>query len=271
MIFDENQKINGVNTVMKVVILAGGMQSTINNENEGIPKPMVDIGGKPLLWHIMKHFSQYGLNEFIICGGYRIDMIKEYFMDYYIYASDITVDLQNNTIEIHKKRTEDWKVTVVDTGLAASTGQRVSLIQKYIDEDEFIVTYGDCLSNIDVSELLREHKKSGKVATLAMAKPTGRNKLLPIDEEGNIRYEQAEILGAEHAWVNADCFVFDRRIFDYLERNADLETQLFVTLSEQQQVAPYKHRGFWSSIETKRDLVNVERIWNTGKAPWIKE
>ena len=117
---------------MKVVILAGGMQSTINNEYEGIPKPMVEIGGKPLLWHIMKHFSQYGFNEYIVCGGYRVDMIKEYFMDYYIYASDITIDLQNNNIEIHKKRTEDWKVTVVDTGLFASTGQRVSQIQKYI-------------------------------------------------------------------------------------------------------------------------------------------
>ncbi len=117
---------------MKVVILAGGMQSALNNEREGIPKPMVDIGGKPLLWHIMKHFSEYGLNEFIICGGYRVDMIKEYFMDYYIYASDITVDLHNNTIKVHKKCTEDWKVTVVDTGLFSSTGKRVSLIQEYI-------------------------------------------------------------------------------------------------------------------------------------------
>ncbi len=255
---------------MKVIILAGGMQSTINSENEGIPKPMVDLGGKPLLWHIMKHFSQYGLNDFIICGGYRVDMIKEYFMDYYIYASDITVDLQSNKVEIHKKRTEDWKVTIVDTGLFASTGKRVSLVRKYIDDEEFFVTYGDCLSDINLLELLREHRKNGKAATLAMAKPTGRNKLLPIDEKGNIRYDQAEGMVSEGAWVNADCFVFDRRIFDYLEENADLETQLFVALSEQQQVASYKHRGFWSSIETKRDLKNVEGLWDAKEAPWIK-
>ena len=254
---------------MKVVILAGGMQSTINSEKEGIPKPMVDIGGKPLLWHIMKHFSQYGLNEFIICGGYRVDMIKEYFMDYYIYASDITVDLQNNTIEIHKKRTEDWKVTVVDTGLSASTGQRVSLIREYIKEEEFIVTYGDCLSDINISNLITEHKKNGRIATLALAKPTGRNQLLPIDGEGNIRYEKSEMMLSSNAWVNADCFVFDKRIFTYLEENDDLEKQLFLKLSEQQQVASYKHVGFWNSIETKRDLVNVEKLWNAGEAPWI--
>lgn len=256
---------------MKVVILAGGMQSTISSEKEGIPKPMVDVGGKPLLWHIMKHFSQYGLNEFIICGGYRVDMIKEYFMDYYIYASDITVDLQNNTIEINKKRTEDWKVTVVDTGLRAATGQRVRLIQKYIDGDEFIVTYGDCLSDINVSELIEEHKRSGKIATISMAKPTGRSQLLPIDEEGHIRYEQMDTLSSETAWVNADCFVFNKQIFDYLDGNNDLEMQLLVALSECQQVAAYKHRGFWNSIETKRDLVNVENLWNAGEAPWIKE
>lgn len=256
---------------MKVVILAGGMQSTINSENEGIPKPMVDIGGKPLLWHIMKHFSQYGLSEFIICGGYRVDMIKEYFMDYYIYASDITVDLQNNTVKIHRKRTEDWKVTVVDTGLLASTGQRVSLIKDYIDEDEFIVTYGDCLSDIDISELIESHRRNGKAATLTLAKPTGRSQLLPIDEAGDICYEQMEKISLENAWINADCFVFNKQIFEYLQENDDLEKQLLVILSKKEQVAVYKHRGFWRSIETKRDLWNVESLWNEGKAPWIKE
>lgn len=256
---------------MKIVILAGGMQSTINNEYEGIPKPMVDIGGKPLLWHIMKHFSQYGLNEFIICGGYRVDMIKEYFMDYYIYASDITVDLQNNKIEIHKKRTEDWKVTVVDTGLFASTGWRVSLIRQYIDEDEFIVTYGDCLSDIDADRLILEHEQNGKLATVAMAKPTGRNKLLPIDHTGHLDYGRTENNAGENAWVNADCFVFHKKVFSYLLGNYDLEKQLFLKLSEQQALATYRHNGFWLPVETKRDLVHAENLWNAGMAPWIKE
>lgn len=254
---------------MKVVILAGGMQSTINNENEGIPKPMIDIGGKPLLWHIMKHFSQYGVNEFIICGGYKVDMIKEYFMDYYIYASDITVNLQTNEIEIHKKRTEDWKVTVVDTGLFSSTGQRVSLIQKYIDEDEFIVTYGDCLSDIDVNRLLERHHQSGKLVTVAMAKPTGRNKLLPLDTEGNLNYGQNEDESRESAWVNADCFVFNKKAFSYLQGNYDLERQLFLKLSEHQDISTYRHTGFWMPVETKRDLVNAENLWNAGLATWI--
>lgn len=256
---------------MKAVILAGGMQSTINNEREGIPKPMVDIGGRPLLWHIMKHFSQYGINEFVICGGYRVDMIKEYFMDYYIYASDITVDLLSNTIKVHKERTENWKVTVVDTGLFSSTGQRVSLVQKYIEEDEFIVTYGDCLSDIDITGLIETHKKRGKVATVTMAKPTGRNQLLPLDDLGLLNYGPSDVCKNDNAWVNADCFVFDRRVFGYLQGNYDLEKQLFLKLSSEQQLATYKHTGFWTSVETKRDLVNAENLWNAQMAPWIKE
>lgn len=255
---------------MKVVILAGGMQSTINNEYEGIPKPMVDIGGKPLLWHIMKHFAEYGLNEFIVCGGYRVDMIKEYFMDYYIYASDITVDLQTNTIEVHKEQTEDWKVTVVDTGVFSTTEQRVSLIHKYIDEENFIVTYGDCLSDINILEMIETHGMDGKIATIAMAKPIGRNQLLPIDDNGVLHYNQYGEISNETAWVNADCFIFNKRVFDYLTGNYDLEKHLFIKLSEKQQLSSYQHKGYWTAIETKRDLVAAENLWNAGMAPWIK-
>lgn len=255
---------------MKVVILAGGMQSTLNDEREGIPKPMVDIGGKPLLWHIMKYFSAYGLNEFIICGGYRVDMIKEYFMDYYIYASDITVDLQTNKIEVHKKETENWQVTVVDTGIISSTGKRVSLIQKYINEDNFIVTYGDCLSDININEMQEVHIKNGKIATMAMTKPGGRNRLLPIDEEGLLHYNHPDKVLNEMSWVNADCFIFNNQIFDYLEGNYELEQQLLIKLSEKQQLTSYQHRGYWTAIETKRDLVAAESLWNSGMAPWKK-
>lgn len=256
---------------MKVVILAGGNKSTINSEHEGIPKPMIEIGGKPLLWHIMKHFSEYGLNEFIVCGGYRIDMIKEYFMDYYIYASDITVDLQTNTVKIHKEITEDWKVTVVDTGLFTATGQRVSLIQKYISEDNFIVTSGDCLSDINMYEMVETHKKSGKIATIAITRPSGRSRLLLVDEEGMIHYYQSEKASDENAWVNADCYIFDKRVFDNLVGNYPLEKYLLLKLSEKQQISSYRHNGYWTTIETKRDLVAAENMWNANMAPWMKD
>lgn len=255
---------------MKVIILAGGMQSAISNEQEGIPKPMAELGGKPLLWHIMKHFSQYGYNDFIICGGYRVAMIKEYFMDFYIYESDITVDLSDNTVEIHKKRTEDWKVTVVDTGLFSTTGQRVNLIQKYIDEDIFLVTYGDCLSDINIHDLADAHKKSGKIATMTLAKPSGRNRLFAVAADGSLYPENRETDFSNNAWVNADCFVFDKKVFAYLQGNYDLEKQLLVSLSGKQQLGIWKHRGYWNAIETKRDLVEAENLWNAGLAPWIK-
>ena len=253
---------------VKVVILAGGMQSSINNDAEGIPKPMIDIGGKPLLWHIMKHFSQYGFTEFIVCGGYKVDTIKEYFMDFYIYESDITIDLQSNTVEIHKKKTENWKVTVVDTGLFSATGQRVSMIEKYIDGD-FIVTYGDCLSDIDISQLTEHHHREGKLATIVMAKPSGREQLLPLDAEGKIHYERTSYIENDNAWINGDCFVFSPKVFRFLTSNYDLEKQLFIQLSANDQLAAYKHDGFWLAVETRRDLSEAENLWNAGIAPWI--
>lgn len=153
---------------MKIVILAGGTRSTISSDQQGIPKPMVEIGGRPLLWHIMKSFSTYGFNEFIICGGYRVDLIKEYFMDFYIYQSDITVDLKENRVQIHRNRTEDWKVTVVDTGLYSSTGLRVAQIKNYVAEESFCVANGDCLSDINIADMLAYHVKQGKIATMAV-------------------------------------------------------------------------------------------------------
>ncbi len=256
---------------MKTVILAGGMQSILNNDREGIPKPMVPIGGKPLLWHIMKHFSEYGLNDFIVCGGYRIDMIKEYFMDFYIYQSDITVDLLHNSITVHKKKTEDWKVTVVDTGMYSATGQRVSMAQSYIDGEDFIVAYGDCLSDLDLHAMQKEHFKQGKIATLAVAKPSGRNILLPMGEEGALHFGQAKECGNEAAWIHAGCMMLKRGAFAFLQGNYDLEKQLFVKLSEKQQLASYKHRGYWTAVDTRRDLAFAENLWNAGMAPWAAQ
>ncbi|MDE6887470.1 MAG: NTP transferase domain-containing protein [Eubacterium sp.] len=254
---------------MKVVILAGGMQSALHNEREGIPKPMVEIGGKPLLWHIMKHFSKYGWNEFIICGGYRIDLMKEYFMDFYIYQSDITVNLQNNTVKVHKKKTEDWKVTVVDTGLYSSTGQRVSMIQKYIEDEELVIAYGDCLSDINMEEMYQVHKNADRLATMAVAKPSGRNCLLPVGSDGLFDFSLEQDGSLENGWVNADCFILRKEAFVYLQGNYDLEKQLIPRLSEKKQLGTYRHTGYWSAIETNRDLTEAENLWNAGIAPWI--
>lgn len=255
---------------MKVVILAGGTRSTISNEEQGIPKPMVEIGGKPLLWHIMKNFSACGFHEFIICGGYKVSMIKEYFMDFYIYQSDITVDLQNNTVQIHKNRTEDWKVTVVDTGLYSGTGMRVARIENYIDDDTFIVTNGDCLSDIDIKEMLAYHEAKGKKATMAVARPTGRNETLQIADDGRI-VRNEESRRTEQAWTNACLYILDRKVFSILNGNYSLEDLLTDNLADAGQLMTYKHNGFWTPVETYRDRVNMENMWNAGLAPWVRK
>lgn len=198
-----------------------------------------------------------------------MDTIKEYFMDFYIYESDITVDLQNNTVEIHKKKTEDWKVTVVDTGLYSATGQRVSMIERYVESD-FIVTYGDCLSDINVQQLIEHHYREGKMATLAMVKPSGREQLLPLDAEGKLHYDSASHVENDNAWTNGDCFVFSPKIFNLLIGNYDLEKQLFLQLSAKDQLVAYKHNGYWLAVETRRDLSEAENLWNAGMAPWIE-
>lgn len=260
---------------MKVVILAGGQQSTLSNKGEGIPKPMVELGGRPLLWHIMKHFSQYGLKEFVVCGGYRVDMIKDYFTDFYIYESDITVDLQQNTVEIHKKRTEDWKVTVVDTGLNASPGQRIRAVSRYLcgrgeeTDHDFLVTYGDCLSDVDAEALITAHRKAGRLVTLVMAKPQGRKQLLTIDDESLLDYDKMSPHVAEAAWVNADCFMMNEKALDYLQGSCDLESQIFRGLSASGQVTAYRHVGYWTTVETLRDLMEAERLWSAGRVPWL--
>lgn len=252
---------------MKAVILAGGNRSTISNEQEGIPKPMLEIGGKPLLWHIMKSFSAYGIKEFIICGGYKVDMIKEYFMDFYIYQSDITVDLQNNTVQIHKNRTEDWKVTVVDTGLYAATGQRVAQIQEYIDENEFIVTYGDCLSDIALDKMLARHMEENKLVTMAVARPTGRNCVLDINDRGDVRKRKEVDINIQ-AWTSAGIYIMNKKVFSFLNGNYELEQLLIDNLSDKDEITSYKHDGFWMPIETYRDRVQMENMWNAGIAPW---
>ena len=253
---------------MKLIILAGGQQSTISNEREGIPKPMAEIGGKPILWHIMKYFASFGIEDFIVCGGYKVDMLKEYFMNYYIYQSDITVDLEKNTVQIHRKRTENWRVTVLDTGLFTSTAQRVARAERYIGEEDFLVTYGDCLSDLQISDFIAVHKRLGKICTLAAARPSGRNVILSVSEEGELTRESA-LRGAD-AWTGASIYMFSPRIFHYLQGSYELDYFVKGILAEQSQVTVYRHPGFWLPAETRRDLVEMENMWNGGVAPWKK-
>lgn len=254
---------------MKVVILAGGQPSTISKDREEIPKPMALIGEMPIIWHIMKEFAEYGFREFIICGGYKVETIKDYFADFYLLNSDITVDLWQNTIEIHKKISEDWKVTIVDTGLYTATGERIAKIKPYIDQEEFIVSYGDCLSDLNVRKLVSSHHEAGKLVTMVVAKPTGRNELVTIGaDESLCKLGRDEKAGASEAWTDANIYIFNRQIFDYLSGNYSLETQLFKVLQELDQIHAYKHEGFWIPVETVRDRSEMESLWNAGIAPW---
>ena len=253
---------------MKVIILAGGSRSTISDSGEALPKPMVEVGEKPLLWHIMKQFSYFGFTDFLICGGYKVNLIKDYFMDYYIYQSDVTINLSNNNVTVHNKRTENWNVTVMDTGLYSTTGLRISQTEKYITDDMFLVTYGDCISDINISDLVSCAQKNGKLATLAVAKPTGRNSILHIDENQILESSYSTVQRSSRSWANACTYVFHRKVFRYLNGNYELDKQLLPELTERKEIAAYQHDGFWRPVETLRDKVELENLWNAGMAPW---
>lgn len=253
---------------MKAIILAGGLPSTISDVKSGIPKPMAEIGGRPLLWHIMKLYSHYGFREFIVCGGYKVNIIKEYFKDFYIYQSDITVDLASNEITIHNKRTEDWKVTVVDTGVEATTSERILQVKEYVKGEDFFVTYGDCLSDMNLAEMLKCHKERNSFITMAVAKPTGRHSFLTIGEDdvlmGSHKAKDSE---ADVAWVNASCYIFSEKALDSLS-GEELNEVYMKKMAEKEPVHIYRHEGFWRPVETMRDSVALENMWEAMKAPW---
>lgn len=254
---------------MKVVILAGGQPSSISEKQYGIPKPMAEIGGKPLLWHIMKLFAHYGLTDFIICAGYKSSVIKQYFLNYYIYKSDITVDLAKNNVTIHKIETEPWTVTVLDTGINATTAERVKKVEPYIDDDNFIVYYGDCISDIDIHSLIELHNKSGHIMTATVAKPTGRNTIINVGDSAEINSDLFSTQNIHNAWVNACTMVVNKRIFE--DRNnfkGQFETDTLNKLAKLHEVTAYHHDGFWCPIETTRDRDNMQSLWDTGSAPW---
>lgn len=254
---------------MKVVLLAGGFGSRISEESHLRPKPMIEIGGMPILWHIMKTYSTYGFNEFIICAGYKQHVIKEYFADYYLHMSDITFDFANNNdIIIHNNVAEPWKVTIVDTGLNTLTGGRVKRIQKYIGNEDFMLTYGDAVSDVNIEELVAFHKKQGKLATLTAVQPGGRFGTLDIDNT-NIIKKFAEKTKEAGGWINAGFMVLSPKVFDLIEGDKTIfERYPLEKLSSDNQLSAYKHKGFWQCMDTLKEKMYLEELWETGNAPW---
>lgn len=254
---------------MKVVILAGGMGTRISEESYLKPKPMIEIGGHPILWHIMKIYSSYGYNDFIICCGYKGHVIKEYFLDYYMYQSDITIDLTNNDLTVHETISEPWKVTLVNTGLYTSTAGRIKQIQKYVGDEPFMMTYGDGVADVDIATLVDFHKKQGKAVTITTTRPAGRFGVLQMDDKAELVRSFKEKGTEDQAWVNAGFAVFNKEIFDYLGDGSDmLEQTPYEQLAQAGQMAAYKHAGFWSPMDTMRDKNYLEELWQTGNAKW---
>ena len=254
---------------MQVVILAGGLGTRISEESHLRPKPMIEIGDMPILWHIMKTYSYYGFNDFIICCGYKGYMIKEYFADYYLHRSDVTFDFtQDNKMIIHNNVAEPWKVTVVDTGLNTMTGGRVKRIEKYITTDNFMLTYGDGVSDVNIKKLVAYHQQHEKLATITAIQPGGRYGVLDIDETNNID-EFKEKAIEDGGWINGGFMVLNRAIFKLIaDDNTVLERYPLEQLAKQKQLVAYKHQGFWQCMDTLRDKVLLEDLNNSGRAPW---
>nr|WP_312577409.1 glucose-1-phosphate cytidylyltransferase [Sedimentibacter sp.] len=254
---------------MKVVILAGGFGTRISEESHLKPKPMIEIGGKPILWHIMKIYSHYGHNEFIICCGYKGYVIKEYFADYYLHCSDITFDFtEKNKMIVHNNVAEPWKVTLVDTGLYTQTGGRIKRIKKYINDEKFLLTYGDGVSDLDMNKLIEFHNKQKKIATMTAIQPGGRFGVLEIDDNAVIN-SFSEKKKEDGGWINGGFMVLEPEIFDYIEGDdTRFELDPLENLARVGQLNAFKHYGFWQCMDTQRDKNHLEDIWEKGNAPW---
>jgi len=254
---------------MKVIILAGGLGTRLSEETNLIPKPMVEIGGRPILWHIMKIYSHWGYNEFIILTGYKSHIIKDYFINYYTRYSDITVDMSNNSVELHNHRTEPWKVTMLYTGQETMTGGRLLAAKDIVGKERFMLTYGDGVSSINIPELIKSHVSSGKYATLTSIKPSGRFGALDIKDDGMISSFKEKPEG-DGAWINGGFFVMEHNVFDYLTEGKDtiLERKPLETLAEQGKLNAYKHTGFWRAMDTLKDKNDLTEMWINETCPW---
>jgi glucose-1-phosphate cytidylyltransferase len=255
---------------MKVVILAGGLGTRLMEETEARPKPMVEIGGKPILWHIMKIYEAQGFNDFIVCTGYKSAYIKEYFYNYYIHNSDFTIDLNTNSIKIINSPTETMKITLVDTGLLTNTAGRIKKIKNLITDQDFMLTYGDGLANIDLRALLDFHYKSQKVATLTSVQLPGRFGNIEVDDNHIIKNFQEKPFG-DGVWINGGFFVLNKEVFSYLAGDVNdiqWEKGPLISLANDGQLAAYRHEGFWKCMDALRDRIELEELWNSSKTPW---
>ena len=255
---------------MKVVILAGGLGTRISEESHLRPKPMIEIGGFPILWHIMKHYSHFGHSEFIICCGYKGYMIKEFFADYYLHRSDITFDFANNNeVVVHNNVAEPWKVTVVDTGQKTQTGGRIKRVKHYTNDETFMMTYGDGVCDIDLNALLSHHKASGMAATLTAVQPSGRYGVLDLDEDKNHIVGFREKAKEDSNWINAGFIVLEPSVFDYIDGDSTIfERSPLEQLSAAGRLGVFRHDGYWQCMDTQRDRSALETLWNRGQAPW---
>lgn len=253
---------------MKVVILAGGFGTRLSEETSMVPKPMVKIGGKPVLWHIMKHYSSYGFNEFVILGGYKCYVIKEYFANYYLHQSDVEFDLGENTMTTFDSKSEKWKVTVLDTGLHTMTGGRIKKAEKHLKEP-FFLTYGDGVSNIDINKLLKFHNENNQSVTMSCVQPEGRFGAVDINLETNVINTFIEKPKGDGAWINGGFFVCNPSVFDYIDGDSTVwEKKPLEDIAKDKKLAAFKHIGFWKPMDTLRDKNELEEKWNNNKAPW---
>lgn len=253
---------------MKAVILAGGLGTRISEESHLRPKPMIEIGGQPILWHIMKILYSYNIREFIICAGYRQQIIKDYFANYTLHCSDVTFDFsKNGKVITHTDNSEDWKVTIVDTGLNTMTGGRIKRIKKYIDDGPFLLTYGDGVSNVNINGLMEFHKSHGKLATLTAVHPTGRFGILDLADNKVTSF--GEKIESSTDWINGGFMILEPQVIDYINGDDTVfERNPLETLSAEGQLMAYKHPGFWQCMDTMRDKNTLEKLWDSGNAPW---
>jgi glucose-1-phosphate cytidylyltransferase len=252
---------------MKAVILAGGYGTRIMEESALRPKPMIEIGGKPMLWHIMKLYSQHGINDFIICCGYKGYYIKEYFANYFLHMSDVTIDMATDEIKVHRKRAEPWKITMVDTGLETMTGGRLLQIKDHIDNQTFCMTYGDGLSDVNITALIQSHHAHKKLVTVTAVQPNGRFGALNLNEDEVVSFEEKP--KGDGAWINGGFFVLEPEIFSYIENDKTVwEQQPLQQLATAGQLQAHRHSGFWMAMDTLRDKNHFEELWVSGKAPW---
>ena len=252
---------------MKAVILAGGLGTRISEESHLKPKPMIEIGGRPILWHIMKIYSHYGINDFVICLGYRGYVIKEYFANYFLHMSDVTFDISENRMEVHQQYAEPWRVTLVDTGQETLTGGRLKRVREYVGNEGFCFTYGDGVADIDVGKLIQFHRSQRSLATLTAIQPPGRYGAVSIDDTRVLSF--AEKPEGDGAWINGGFFVLEPGAIDYIQGDqTSWESDALVRLSRDGKLSGYKHAGFWQAMDTLRDKNQLEDLWQSGKAPW---